>query len=247
MSRNSGPEHFTLTPQPCGRGEGSTISVIVSDTTKIGCELLSGALAKCPDRFRVLASCTRYAQLISAIREHTPSVALVVWKLEDGESGLQVIRQTQLEHCGTRTILLVDTRERDVVVDSFRAGARGLFFRGQPFTLLRKAIRAVARGQVWAGHIEIEYILDALLAVPNARVTNAAGTVLLTKREEQVVLHVTNGLSNREISQQLSLSEHTVKNYLFRIFDKLGVSSRAELILYVVHNHRHTFIDQNAA
>ena len=56
----------------------------------------------------------------------------------------------------------------------------------------------------------------------------------LTRREESVVRLVVQGMVNREIAEQLRLSEHTIKNYLFRIFDKLGVSNRVELALYAV-------------
>lgn len=55
---------------------------------------------------------------------------------------------------------------------------------------------------------------------------------LLSKREADVVRLVSEGLSNREISVQLKLSEHTVRNYLFHVFDKIGVSTRVELVLY---------------
>jgi DNA-binding NarL/FixJ family response regulator len=65
---------------------------------------------------------------------------------------------------------------------------------------------------------------------------NAQGMKLLTPREEQVVTLVTDGLSNREVARDLNLSEHTIKKYLFRIFDKLGISRRVELVLYAV-NH----------
>jgi DNA-binding CsgD family transcriptional regulator len=65
-------------------------------------------------------------------------------------------------------------------------------------------------------------------------VVNAQGVELLSKREEEVVGLVANGLINREIAEQLGISEHTVKNYLFRIFDKLGVSTRVELVLYAL-------------
>jgi DNA-binding NarL/FixJ family response regulator len=58
------------------------------------------------------------------------------------------------------------------------------------------------------------------------------GLPLLTKREEEVVRLLAEGLQNREIARELNLSEHTIKNYLFHIFDKLGVSSRVELVLY---------------
>jgi DNA-binding CsgD family transcriptional regulator len=70
------------------------------------------------------------------------------------------------------------------------------------------------------------------------RVVNADGLRLLTKREEDVVRLLAEGLQNREIAHELNLSEHTVKNYLFHIFDKLGVSSRVELILYAVSSSK---------
>jgi DNA-binding CsgD family transcriptional regulator len=66
------------------------------------------------------------------------------------------------------------------------------------------------------------------------RVVDPSGIRLLTKREEDVVRLLGDGLQNREIARELNLSEHTVKNYLFHVFDKLGVSSRVELILYAV-------------
>ena len=65
---------------------------------------------------------------------------------------------------------------------------------------------------------------------------NAAGHSLLTPREEQVVALVAEGLSNRHIAIELKLSEHTIKKYLFRVFEKLGISSRVELVLYAVHH-----------
>ena len=64
------------------------------------------------------------------------------------------------------------------------------------------------------------------------RVVNADGMRLLTKREEDVVRLLTEGMQNRDIAKELKLSEHTVKNYIFRIFDKLGVSTRVEMVLY---------------
>jgi len=64
------------------------------------------------------------------------------------------------------------------------------------------------------------------------RMIDAKGAVLLSRREQEVVRCVAEGLSNREIAQRLGLTEHTVKNYLFRIFDKLGVSKRVEVVLY---------------
>ena len=75
--------------------------------------------------------------------------------------------------------------------------------------------------------------------MPSLRVGNVQGGSLLTPREEQVVALVAEGLSNRDIAQELALSEHTVKKYLFRIFDKLGISTRVELVLYAVNHGDH--------
>jgi DNA-binding NarL/FixJ family response regulator len=88
----------------------------------------------------------------------------------------------------------------------------------------------------------MEYVLDALIQARPLRVVNAEGLNLLSKREEEVMRLVAEGLGNREISELLVLSEHTVKNYLFRIFDKLGISNRVELVLYAVTNPKETTI-----
>src|SRR5256712_9312817 len=85
----------------------------------------------------------------------------------------------------------------------------------------------------------MEYILGELVATRPLRIIDAHGCSLLSKREEEVVALVADGLTNRQISEQLKLSEHTVKNYLFKVFEKLGISTRVELVLYALsQNHR---------
>jgi DNA-binding CsgD family transcriptional regulator len=69
-------------------------------------------------------------------------------------------------------------------------------------------------------------------------VVSNTGEALLTRREEEVVHLVEDGLTNRQIAVNLGLSEHTVRNNLFRIFDKLGVSTRVELALYTMRHSR---------
>jgi len=83
-------------------------------------------------------------------------------------------------------------------------------------------------GQVWATSREIRIALDALSSAPTIRALNAGGLSLLSQRELQVVHHLAEGLTNREIGACLGLSRHTIKNYLLKIFDKLGVSNRVE-------------------
>ena len=145
------------------------------------------------------------------------------------------VRSLHLTHPEITKILLLDNSDRETVLNAFRSGVRGLFsFADAPFRLLCKCIQCVHQGQVWASNQHLEYLIEAVTQVPSLRVVNSYGINLLTPREEQVVALVADGLSNRSVARELGLSEHTIKKYLFRIFDKLGVSTRVELVLYAV-------------
>ena len=115
--------------------------------------------------------------------------------------------------------------------------AQGAFFPSKSeWRASAKCIRAVDDGQIWARSVDLDQALKAFANTPLVRATNHKGIELLSARERQVIEHLAGGMSNREIARALDLSPHTVKNYLFRIFDKLGVSSRTEL-LYLTMNH----------
>lgn len=122
-------------------------------------------------------------------------------------------------------------------MQAFRSGARGLFcLADSSFQLFCECIERVHRGEIFATAEQLNYLLESVCQVPSLRVVSARGEKLLTSREEQVVALVSDGLSNRDVASELGLSEHTVKKYLFRIFEKLGISSRVELVLYAL-NH----------
>jgi DNA-binding NarL/FixJ family response regulator len=138
-----------------------------------------------------------------------------------------------------RLVLLIDGSEPEVVVQAFRAGARGVFARSEShFERLCKCILRVHEGQIWAKTQQLEFIVNALAQAPSLRVVDANGANLLTKREEDLVHLVADGLGNRDIARRLNLAENTVKNYLFHVFDKLGISNRVELVLYALSNSK---------
>jgi DNA-binding NarL/FixJ family response regulator len=170
---------------------------------------------------------------LALLREHEPDIAIISAQLEDGPlEGYHVLRELRCLRSKTRAIILLGSRERELVTDAFRCGAHGVIFRDEPLETLGKCIHAVHSGQVWANSEQLGYLLEALGHAGHVRLHDTRGIDLLSKREGDVVRLVAEGLTNRLISVELGLSEHTVRNYLFRVFDKLGVSTRVELVLY---------------
>ena len=100
--------------------------------------------------------------------------------------------------------------------------------------MLCRCVEQVVEGQIWANSSELREVVGALAQMAPLRVVNADGMKLLTKREEDVVRLLAEGMGNREIAHELKLSENTVRNYMFHVFDKLGVSNRVELLLYSI-------------
>jgi DNA-binding NarL/FixJ family response regulator len=97
--------------------------------------------------------------------------------------------------------------------------------------MLCKSVDALAKGQIWANSKELRYVMEEFMRAPKQRKVDPTVENRMTKREGDVVRLAVEGLSNREIAGELGLTEHTVKNYLFRVFEKLGVSNRVELVL----------------
>lgn len=213
--------------------ESPAIRVLVADSAPIQSQLLVRALKA--RRELVVFSVPLEAAPLHEFLHSTP--VDVVLMAGNHVAGLSLLRWLHTSHPKIAPILLVEHGDRTLVIDAFRAGAKGIFlFSDTPFRMLCKCITSVAQGQVWINSQQTHYLLDALAEVATLRVVNANGDVLLTPREEQVVALVADGLSNREIAVELGLSEHTVKKHLLRIFDKLGISTRVELVLYAVSN-----------
>ena len=211
------------------------IEVLVADSSQMQAQLLTGALRRRPD-FKVSACAMDAEAIVNRLQLMRVGV-LLLNPTHNDEDCFATIRRVHLMHPQVPIVLLGECEERDVVVSAFRSGVRGLFcFAETSLRSLCKCIHAMRDGQVWANTRQIHFLLEQVCQVPTLRVTNDCGHSLLTPREEQVVALVAEGMSNRDVSNELSLSEHTVKKYLFRIFDKLGVSNRVELVLYAVHH-----------
>lgn len=214
------------------------VAVLIADSNRMQSRLLASALQR-RSEFRV-ASCAGDAGSILQATMLTKAKVVLMSLSPTITVGAQMaaMRQVHLSHPAVAKILLAEGYDRELVIAAFRSGARGIFcLANAHFRLLCRCIQRVAEGQVWANSEQLNYLLDVVADVPSLRVINSQGGELLTAREQQVVALVSEGLSNREAARELKISEHTVKKYLFRIFDKLGISSRVELVLYAVNNN----------
>jgi DNA-binding NarL/FixJ family response regulator len=221
-------------PDPGATPGNEPIRVFLFEATQMSCELFSHALEKSRYGLTVVG----YGVSLGSKEEFEPSecdVVVISSTLKDGPlSGFTLLRHLAKTNRSTRCVMLLDQGERDLVVEAFRGGAAGVCERNQPYEMLCKCIYSVSRGQVWANSQQLKYVMEALVTGMSGRVTDAKGQLLLTRREDEICSLVAEGLKNREIAKLLNLSEHTVKNHLFRVFERLGISSRTELILYVM-------------
>jgi len=186
--------------------------------------------------FDVVAIANSFGETIREIEKNQPDIALISAHLQDGRMrGYHVLQYLQMLSPKTIAIMLIPDSERDLVVDAFRGGAKGVFCRLQSIKLLPKCIRTVHGGQIWADNRNLAFVLEFLTQLKPLRLVKPGGGMArLTPREAQVVQLLADGLSTRDISQNLALTEHTIRNYLSAIYEKLGVSSRVELALYAV-------------
>lgn len=199
------------------------------------CHFLAQALQR-EAGLAVVGSAVSGPGLLQAIEQNPCDVLLLNVHLQEGaRSGLALLEQIRSRFPQLRTILLVDRSEPQLVIEAFRAGARGIFSRSisEPL-ILHKAISRVHEGQVWADSEQLTLVLEAFSGPPPATKTKPAGPAALSPRERAVAKLVAEGFPNRDIARQLQLSDHTVKNYIFRIFEKLGLANRVELVLYAI-------------
>jgi DNA-binding NarL/FixJ family response regulator len=215
----------------------AAIDVLVADSNRMQSHLLTSALRR-HAAFRILTCPLDLNSILQAVACSPVKVVLLSLNQSIEIAGqMAALRRIHLAYPAVAKVVLVESYDRELVVSAFRSGARGIFCVADThFRLLCRCIQRVAHGQLWANTEQMNILLELISEVPSLRVFNSGGRQLLTPREEQVVALVAEGLSNRGTAQELNLSEHTVKKYLFRIFDKLGISSRVELVLYAVHH-----------
>ena len=213
----------------------SPIRILIALRSPMECQLFLAALKGSHEQLVPVACAVSKADVIQSVSKGDIDVALINADLEDGRlTGLEVISEIQVSHRNTSVVTLFDNWNDELIVHAFRAGAMGVFCRAEKkLDLLWKCISAVHQGQVWANSIQMKLLLNTLRkATPIRRVAQLSINSLAV-RETQVANLIAEGSTTKDIAKSLGITEHTVNNYLFRIYNKLGISNRVELVLYM--------------
>jgi DNA-binding NarL/FixJ family response regulator len=148
-------------------------------------------------------------------------------------NGFDLARSIIRDYPKISIIVLLNSSHPEFVIRAFQSGARGVFSREQPMAEFLDCVATVAKGSIWAGRQQTDVLLEAIRGIPALNLAGVDDSPMLTERELNVVQCAAQGKTNKAIACELGLSEHTVKNYLFRAFEKLRVSSRVELFFYL--------------
>jgi two-component system, NarL family, nitrate/nitrite response regulator NarL len=220
------------------------LRVLIVDRDSMSSDLLASAL--CRDR-RCQAAAIQPSDLLSTLAGNEVDLVVVGVDLNSKSgSGFDLANAVCRAHPKIYVVMLMNQTTHELVINAFRSGARGVFSRQQPMTEFLDCIEHVGKGFIWAGRQETNSLLEAFKSIPAPNVLTAGDSPSLTVRELQVVQCASKGMTNKTIASELRLSEHTVKNYLFRAFEKLGVSSRVELLFYLTIRG-HTFSKARAS
>jgi len=211
------------------------VRVLVADSNQTESQLLCGALRR-QGTFKVESCRAELSECLSLLEANPEDVLALADRFTNDRDRLyELLRSVRSGYPNLAIVLLVSHYDRELVVNSLRTGVRGLFcLASMPFKSLCRCITSVHQGQYWTNTEQMRHVIDALSMSRSVRVINSCGQVVLTPREEQTVNLVTVGMKNREIATELKVKENSVKKSLLRIYDKLGVSNRVELVLYAL-------------
>lgn len=228
------------------RGPRQRIRILIADPMAVTAELLRQALSAEPGC--EISGCARnLAELAEALSEQPPDIVLI----KDSEPRgtflpVAILDAVHRLSPSTRSIVLSSDLDRQDVITYFHAQARGILPADlTDFATMCNCIHAVFGGQIWASSEYLAYLIESLSGAKPLHALDEKSAKALSAREQEVLKLLAEGRSNRSMAEALRLSEHTIKNHLFHIFYKLGVSSRTEAVLYAMKQG--TFLDQRKA
>jgi DNA-binding NarL/FixJ family response regulator len=214
-------------------GTGQLIRVILADTQAIFRAGLRKIFAL-EDDIRVVGQAETLQQTQSAVTKFSADVLIFESALAANpvEAVTELLRQApQL-----KIVVVTPASDEQLTLDLFRRGAHGILSREVEPEILVDCLRKVAAGEPWLENQAIHWVMEAFRG-HNLRPSGARPKVQLTPKETLIVSCVTQGMKNKEIAVRVGTTEQVVKNYLRKVYDKLGVADRLELALYCLSHH----------
>jgi DNA-binding NarL/FixJ family response regulator len=211
----------------------STIRVIVADTQAIFRAGLRKIFAL-EDDIRVVGQAESLEQTVAAI--HKFSADVVIFEAALSPNPADAVAELLRQSVTCRLVMVLQESDQEMTLELFRRGAHGIFSREIEPEMLVDCLRKVAQGEPWLESRAVAWVMQAY-RTQGTRPSGSRPKVSLTPKESLIVSCVTQGMKNKEIALRVGTTEQVVKNYLRKVYDKLGVADRLELALYCL-NHR---------
>ena len=213
--------------------KGQFVRVIVADTQAIFRAGLRKIFAL-EDDIRVVGQAETLAQTQSALAKF--SADLLIFEAALTPNPVDAVVELLRQHSKLRVVVVTPGSDEELTLELFRRGAHGILSREVEPELLVDCIRKVVAGETWLDSQGIRWVLGAYRN-QNNRAPGSRPKVQLTPKETLIVSCVTQGMKNKEIALRVGTTEQVVKNYLRKVYDKLGVADRLELALYCLNHH----------
>jgi DNA-binding NarL/FixJ family response regulator len=212
---------------------GSKIRVVIADDHAVLRESLAALLNTQPD-FVVEGTAANGQQALELVQQRHPDVLVLDLFMPDFD-GFDVLRT--LDRAGTRvaTVVLTGSESEMDYVQVVRLGGRGLVIKSDEPEKLFSAVRAVAQGELAFSDDLAKQVVNSMATEWRQEPPKANSLARLSERERQIAYAVARGLKNRNIAEQLSISENTVKRHLQSIFGKTGARDRLELAVIALN------------
>ncbi len=216
-----------------GDGNNGFIRVIVADTQAIFRAGLRKIFAL-EDDIRVVGQSETLAQTLSAAKKFTADV--LIFEAALAANPTEAVSDLLRQNPSLRVVVIIPEPNEELTLELFRRGAHGIVSREVEPELLVDCLRKVSQGEPWLDSRGIHWVLEAY-RTQGTRPPSSRPKVQLTPKESLIVSCVTQGMKNKEIALRVGTTEQVVKNYLRKVYDKLGVADRLELALFCL-NHR---------
>ncbi len=182
--------------------------------------------------YEVIHEAGGVTEALRLVRQKVPDIVLLDVRLPDG-TGIEACRLIKQEFPEVRILMLTSYEDEQAVIEAIEAGASGYLLKQISREGLREAVGKVLRGEAFLDPALAMSVLSSVRKLSRSMIQEE----ILTKKEKEVILKVAQGKSNRQIAQELYLSEHTVRNHVSSILQKLNLASRVQLANYVHEKH----------